>query len=99
MRSAPGRRLAKLLRIMRRKDMEIAKLKRKLEECRMEQTNNKKRKAVITLMEGRHGSVDVAIEFSSRVGDAGACAALGMAGFAAVVNAVNRARKEGAGHA
>ena len=57
MRHAPGRRLAKLLRILRRKNMKIAKLKRELKEGRMEQPRNEKRKTVITLTEGGGGSV------------------------------------------
>ena len=89
MRHAPGRRLAKLLRVLRRKNMKVAKLKRELKEGRMEQPRNEKRQAVITLMEGGHGRVDVTIEFFPSVGEAGACAALGMVGFQAIVDASN----------
>ena len=87
MRHAPGRRLAKLLRVLRRKNMKIAKLKQELEEVRMGQPRNEKRKTVIPLTEGGSGSVDVTIDFFPSVGDAGACAALGMVGFQAIVDA------------
>lgn len=89
MRHAPGRRFAKLLRALRRKNMKIAKLKRELEEDRMEQPQNEKRQTVITLTEGGGGSVNVTIEFLPSVGEAGACAALGMVGFQAIVDASN----------
>ena len=76
-----------MLRVLRRKNMKIAKLKQELEEVRMGQPRNEKRKTVITLTEGGSGSVDVTIDFFPSVGDAGACAALGMVGFQAIVDA------------
>lgn len=95
MRHAPGRRLAKLLRVLRRKNMKVAKLKRELEEGRMEQPKNEKRKTVITLTEDGRGSVNVTIEFFPSVGEAGACAALGMVGFQAIVDASNESETKG----
>lgn len=99
MRPASGRRLEKLLRIIRRKDMRIAKLKRELRQYPMKQSRKGPRKAVITITESGRGMVTVNVEFSPSVGEAGACADLGMAGFSAVVDAVTQAGKEGAGHA
>ncbi len=94
MRPASGRRLEKLLRIIRRKDMRIAKLKRDLRQYPMKQSRKGPRKAVITITESGRGMVTVNVEFSPSVGEAGACADLGMAGFSAVVDAVNKAGKD-----
>lgn len=60
----------------------------------MQQNENEPRRAVITITEEDSGEIGVNIEFFPSVGKGGACAALGMIGFQAVVNAYRKAAGE-----
>lgn len=55
----------------------------------MQQNESEPRRAVITITEEAPEEVSVDIEFSPSAGEAGACAALGMIGLTAVVNALH----------
>ena len=60
----------------------------------MQQNESEPRRAVITITEEGPEEVSVDIEFSPSAGEAGACAALGMIGFQAIVNAYRKAAGE-----
>lgn len=60
----------------------------------MQQNESEPRRAVITITEEGPEEVSVDIEFSPSAGEAGVCAALGMIGLTAVVNALHVGGRE-----